>query len=92
LLKSLKKRNPRHPPCHQRICINASYEGILLVGVPGTGKTLLARAIAGVAGVPFFSISESDFVEMFVGVGASRARDLFMQGKKMLPASYLWMR
>jgi cell division protease FtsH len=60
-------------------------KGVLLVGVPGTGKTLLARAIAGVAGVPFFSISGSDFVEMFVGVGASRVRDLFKQGKKNAP-------
>jgi len=60
-------------------------KGVLLVGVPGTGKTLLARAIAGVAGVPFFSISGSDFVEMFVGVGASRVRDLFVQGKKNAP-------
>jgi cell division protease FtsH len=55
------------------------------VGAPGTGKTLLARAIAGEAGVPFFSISGSDFVEMFVGVGASRVRDLFVQGKKNAP-------
>jgi cell division protease FtsH len=60
-------------------------KGCLLVGVPGTGKTLLARAIAGEAGVPFFSISGSDFVEMFVGVGASRVRDLFVQGKKKAP-------
>ncbi|PIW01786.1 MAG: cell division protein FtsH, partial [Deltaproteobacteria bacterium CG17_big_fil_post_rev_8_21_14_2_50_51_6] len=60
-------------------------KGVLLVGSPGTGKTLLARAIAGEAGVPFFSISGSDFVEMFVGVGASRVRDLFMQGKKNAP-------
>ncbi|PIR39158.1 MAG: cell division protein FtsH [Alphaproteobacteria bacterium CG11_big_fil_rev_8_21_14_0_20_39_49] len=59
--------------------------GCLLVGSPGTGKTLLARAIAGEAGVPFFSISGSDFVEMFVGVGASRVRDLFEQGKKNAP-------
>ena len=59
--------------------------GVLLVGPPGTGKTLLARAIAGEAGVPFFSISGSDFVEMFVGVGASRVRDLFDQGKKSAP-------
>jgi cell division protease FtsH len=58
---------------------------VLLVGPPGTGKTLLARAIAGEAGVPFFSISGSDFVEMFVGVGASRVRDLFIQGKKNAP-------
>ena len=56
-------------------------KGVLLMGAPGTGKTLLARAIAGEAGVPFFSISGSDFVEMFVGVGASRVRDLFEQGK-----------
>ena len=60
-------------------------KGCLLVGAPGTGKTLLARAIAGEAGVPFFSISGSDFVEMFVGVGASRVRDLFVQGKKSGP-------
>ncbi|MBI3248365.1 MAG: ATP-dependent metallopeptidase FtsH/Yme1/Tma family protein [Deltaproteobacteria bacterium] len=60
-------------------------KGVLLVGAPGTGKTLLARAIAGEAGVPFFSISGSDFVEMFVGVGASRVRDLFGQGKKQAP-------
>ena len=60
-------------------------KGVLLVGLPGTGKTLLARAIAGEAGVPFFTISGSDFVEMFVGVGASRVRDLFIQGKKHAP-------
>jgi len=60
-------------------------KGVLLVGPPGTGKTLLARAVAGEAGVPFFSISGSDFVEMFVGVGASRVRDLFEQGKKHAP-------
>lgn len=60
-------------------------KGVLLVGSPGTGKTLLARAIAGEANVPFFSISGSDFVEMFVGVGASRVRDLFTQGKKNAP-------
>jgi cell division protease FtsH len=60
-------------------------KGVLMVGPPGTGKTLLARAIAGEAGVPFFSISGSDFVEMFVGVGASRVRDLFEQGKKHAP-------
>ena len=60
-------------------------KGVILVGAPGTGKTLLARAIAGEAGVPFFSISGSDFVEMFVGVGASRVRDLFVQGKKHAP-------
>jgi cell division protease FtsH len=60
-------------------------KGVLLMGPPGTGKTLLGRAIAGEAGVPFFSISGSDFVEMFVGVGASRVRDLFVQGKKNAP-------
>ncbi len=60
-------------------------KGALLVGPPGTGKTLLAKAVAGEAGVPFFSISGSDFVEMFVGVGASRVRDLFVQGKKNAP-------
>ena len=59
--------------------------GVLLLGPPGTGKTLLARAVAGEAGVPFFSISGADFVEMFVGVGASRVRDLFEQGKRSAP-------
>ena len=61
-------------------------KGVLLSGSPGTGKTLLAKAIAGEASVPFFSISGSDFVEMFVGVGASRVRDLFEQAKKNAPA------
>ncbi len=60
-------------------------KGVLLIGAPGTGKTLLARAIAGEADVPFFTISGSDFVEMFVGVGASRVRDLFLQGKRNAP-------
>ena len=60
-------------------------KGVILVGPPGTGKTLLAKAVSGEAGVPFFSISGSDFVEMFVGVGASRVRDLFVQGKKNAP-------
>ena len=59
--------------------------GALLIGPPGTGKTLLAKAVAGEAGVPFFSISASEFVEMFVGVGASRVRDLFEQAKKNAP-------
>ena len=61
-------------------------KGILLVGPPGTGKTLLARAVAGEAGVPFFSISGSEFVEMFVGVGAARVRDLFEQARQKAPA------
>ena len=64
-------------------------KGVLLVGPPGTGKTLLARAYAGEADVPFFTISGSDFVEMFVGVGASRVRDMFEQGKKNAPCIYL---
>jgi ATP-dependent Zn protease len=62
------------------------------MGPPGTGKTLLARAVAGEANVPFFSISGSDFVEMFVGVGASRVRDLFEQGKKNAPLHRLHRR
>ncbi|MFZ0889198.1 MAG: ATP-dependent metallopeptidase FtsH/Yme1/Tma family protein [Candidatus Binataceae bacterium] len=61
-------------------------KGVLLVGPPGTGKTLLARAVAGEAGVPFFSLNASEFVEMFVGVGASRVRDLFRQAKEAAPA------
>jgi len=61
-------------------------KGILLVGPPGTGKTLLARAVAGEAGVPFMSVSGSDFMEMFVGVGASRVRDLFATARKQSPA------
>mgnify|MGYP002230390838 FL=1 len=60
-------------------------KGVLLVGPPGTGKTLLAKAVAGEAGVPFFTISGSDFVEMFCGVGASRVRDLFEDAKKHAP-------
>jgi len=64
--------------------------GVLMVGQPGTGKTLLAKAIAGEAKVPFFSISGSDFVEMFVGVGASRVRDMFEQAKKTVPLHYLY--
>lgn len=67
-------------------------KGVLLEGPPGTGKTLLAKAVAGEAGVPFFSISGSDFVEMFVGVGASRVRDLFRMRRKMLRVLFLLMR
>ena len=68
-------------PISQEMCIRDR----LMVGPPGTGKTLLAKAISGEANVPFFSISGSDFVEMFVGVGASRVRDLFEQAKKNAP-------
>ncbi len=67
-------------------------KGVLLVGPPGTGKTLIARAVAGEASVPFFTISGSDFVEMFVGVGASRVRDMFEQGKKTRLVLYLLMK
>ena len=67
-------------------------KGALLVGSPGTGKTLLAKAVAGEAKVPFFSLSGSDFVEMFVGVGASRVRDLFKQAKDKSPSLFLSMR
>jgi cell division protease FtsH len=74
----------RDPPKFQKLG-GRIPKGVLIVGPPGTGKTLLAKAIAGEAGVPFFSISGSDFVEMFVGVGASRVRDLFEQGKKHAP-------
>src|SRR6059058_1712750 len=74
----------RNPKKYQRLG-GRIPKGVLLVGPPGTGKTLLARAIAGEADVPFFSISGSDFVEMFVGVGASRVRDMFEQGKKSAP-------
>ena len=67
-------------------------KGVLMVGPPGTGKTYLTKAVAGEADVPFFSISGSDFVEMFVGVGASRVRDLFQQAKKNAPVSSSLMR
>ena len=67
-------------------------KGVLLVGPPGTGKTLLAKAVAGEAGVQFLSISGSDFVELYVGVGAGRVRDLFEQAKKLLPPSFLSMK
>ena len=65
-------------------------KGVLLVGPPGTGKTLLAKAVAGEAGVPFFSISGSDFVEMFVGVGASRVRDLFKKSQRIIPSNHIY--
>ncbi len=74
----------KHPKRLQRLGAEIP-KGVLLLGAPGTGKTLLARAVAGEAGVPFFSLSGADFVEMFVGVGASRVRDLFEQGKKQAP-------
>jgi len=74
----------KHPKRIQRLGATIP-KGVLLLGSPGTGKTLLARAVAGEAGVPFFSLSGADFVEMFVGVGASRVRDLFEQGKKQAP-------
>ena len=73
-----------HPAKYQRLG-GRTPKGVLLVGPPGTGKTLLAKAVAGEAGVPFFSISGSEFVEMFVGVGASRVRDLFQQAKRRAP-------
>src|SRR6201996_7332370 len=75
----------KNPDLHSRLGARMP-KGILLVGPPGTGKTLLARAVAGEAGVPFFSISGSEFVEMFVGVGAARVRDLFEQARKSAPA------
>lgn len=74
----------KHPKRLQRLGAKIP-KGVLLLGAPGTGKTLLARAVAGESGVPFFSLSGADFVEMFVGVGASRVRDLFEQGKKQAP-------
>ena len=76
----------KQPECFIRLGARIP-KGVLLVGPPGTGKTLLARAIAGEAGVPFFSMAASEFVELFVGVGASRVRDLFARPRKNLPAS-----
>src|SRR5262249_37401274 len=75
----------RDPPKYTRLG-GAAPKGVLLVGAPGTGKTLLARAVAGEAGVPFFSMSGSEFVEMIVGVGAARVRDLFKQARERAPA------
>ncbi|MBL8448231.1 MAG: ATP-dependent metallopeptidase FtsH/Yme1/Tma family protein, partial [Zoogloeaceae bacterium] len=75
----------KDPASHSRLG-GRSPKGILLIGPPGTGKTLLAKAVAGEAGVPFFSISGSEFVEMFVGVGAARVRDLFEQARQKAPA------
>ncbi len=75
----------KDPTVHSRLGARMP-KGVLLVGPPGTGKTLLARAVAGEAGVPFFSISGSEFVEMFVGVGAARVRDLFEQARQSAPA------
>ncbi|MCA8926482.1 MAG: ATP-dependent metallopeptidase FtsH/Yme1/Tma family protein, partial [Alphaproteobacteria bacterium] len=75
----------RNPQSYGRLGAHIP-KGVLLVGPPGTGKTLLARAVAGEAGVPFFSISGSEFVELFVGVGAARVRDLFEQARKQAPA------
>jgi cell division protease FtsH len=82
------RRVPQEPKKFQRLG-GRIPRGVLLVGEPGTGKTLLAKAIAGEADVPFFSISGSDFVEMFVGVGASRVRDLFKQAKDNSPVHHL---
>ena len=75
----------RDPARYQRLGGTAP-KGVLLVGPPGTGKTLLARAVAGEANVPFFSVSASEFVEMIVGVGASRVRDLFDKARQAAPA------
>ena len=81
----------KHPEKYQRLGGHLP-KGVLLVGPPGTGKTLLARAVAGEAGVPFFSISGSDFVEMFVGVGAARVRDLFAQARRTCAEHYFHRR
>lgn len=78
---------------HKFLALGAKIpSGVLLEGPPGTGKTLLAKAVAGEAGVPFFSISGSDFVEMFVGVGASRVRDLFENARRTLRQSFSSMK
>ena len=77
----------RHPERYQRLGATVP-KGVLLAGPPGTGKTLLARAVAGEANVPFFSISGSEFVELFVGVGASRVRDLFTKAKETAPSAW----
>ena len=74
----------KHPELFESLGV-AQPKGVLMYGPPGTGKTLLAKAVAGEADVPFFSISGSDFVEMFVGVGAARVRDMFEQGRKNAP-------
>ena len=81
----------KHPARYDRAGA-VGPKGVLMVGPPGTGKTLLARAVAGEAGVPFFSLSGSSFVEMFVGVGASRVRDLFADARKRRPVDHLHRR
>ena len=81
----------KHPARYDRAGA-VGPKGVLMVGPPGTGKTLLARAVAGEAGVPFFSLSGSSFVEMFVGVGASRVRDLFVDARKQRPVDHLHRR
>ena len=89
--KSLKKLSPFLKQPERFTAVGAKIpKGVMLVGAPGTGKTLLAKAIAGEAAVPFFSISGSEFVEMFVGVGASRVRDLFKKAKENAPLFNLY--
>ena len=77
-------------PASSSVWAGISHAGVLMAGNPGTGKTLLAKAIAGEAKVPFFTISGSDFVEMFVGVGASRVRDMFEQAKEKCALHHLY--